>query len=263
MVRQSEQTMKATTTTMTGWEAYTRTRDPALRESLLLNYLPLVKRIASHLMGSLPRSIRLQDLISSGIIGLLSSVDNYNPAMGTKFETYASIRIRGAMVDGLRELDWVPRSVRQKVRRVEKTFERLAGRLGRIPNDEEAACEMNLSVEDYHKVLEEVNITTLLSLDDTFWNARGDKSTLADFVADDQGEAPDERVEETELRERMVNFLKELPEQEKLVVSLYYYEELTLREIGEIMGLTESRVSQIHTKGILDLRARLRQQLQE
>ena len=255
--------MKAATTTTAGWEAYAQTRDPELRESLLLNYLPLVKRIASHLMGSLPRSVRLQDLISSGIIGLLSSVDNYNPAMGTKFETYASSRIRGAMVDGLRELDWVPRSVRQKARHVERTFEGLKCRLGRVPNDEEAAREMNLSLDDYHKLLEDVNITTLLSLDDTFWNTRGDKSTLADFAADHQGEAPDERVEEAELRERMVDLLKELPEQEKLVVALYYYEELTLKEIGRIMGLTESRVSQIHTKGILDLRARLRHLLQE
>jgi len=255
--------MKATTTTAAGWEAYAQTRDPALRESLLLSYLPLVKRIAGHLVGSLPRCVRLQDLISSGVLGLLSSVENYNPDMGTKFETYASNRIRGAMVDGLRELDWVPRSIRQKARQVEKTFEGLACRLGRIPNDEEAAHEMNLSVEEYYKLLEEVNITTLLSLDDTFWNSRGDKASLADVTADDQEKTADERVEEAELRECMVEFLKELPEQEKLVIALYYYEELTLKEIGEIMGLTESRVSQIHTRAILDLRARLHHQMQE
>ena len=255
--------MKATTNTSAGWEAYTQTRDPALREDLLLNYLPLVKRIANHFLGSLPRSVRLQDLISSGVLGLLSSVDNFNPDMGTKFETYASTRIRGAMVDGLRELDWVPRSVRQKARKVERTFEDLTYRLGRVPNEDEAAHEMNLSLEDYYKLLEEVNITTLLSLDDTFWNSRGDTSTLGDLTADEQEKPADERVEDIELRERMVDFLKELPEQEKLVVALYYYEELTLKEIGEIMRLTESRVSQIHTKAILNLRSRLRQRLQD
>lgn len=255
--------MKATSKTSAGWEAYARTRDPVLREDLLLTYLPLVKRIASHFLGSLPRSVRLQDLISSGIIGLLFSVDNYNPELGTKFETYASNRIRGAMVDGLRELDWVPRSIRKKARQVEKVFEKLTYRLGRTPNDDEAATEMNLSLENYCKLLEEVNITTLLSLDDTFWNNQGDKSTLGDLAADAQNKSPDESVEDAELRDRMVEFLKELPEQEKLVVALYYYEELTLKEIGEIMNLTESRVSQIHAKAILDLRSRMRQQLQE
>jgi RNA polymerase sigma factor for flagellar operon FliA len=255
--------MKAASTAVAGWEAYAQTRDPALREELLTRYLPLVKRIASHLLGSLPRSVRLQDLFSSGVMGLLSCLDNYNPELGIKFESYASNRIRGAMMDGLRELDWVPRSVRQKARQVEKTFEGLTYRLGRIPSDEEAAREMKLPMEDYYRLLEEVNITTLLSLDDTFWNSRGDKSSLSDLATDEREKAPDEQVEEAELRERMVELLKELPEQEKLVVALYYYEELTLKEIGEIMGLTESRVSQIHTRAILDLRSRLRQTLQE
>ncbi|MBM3324713.1 MAG: sigma-70 family RNA polymerase sigma factor, partial [Calditrichaeota bacterium] len=193
--------MKAATTTAVGWEVYAQTRDPVLREDLLVRYLPLVKRIASHLLGSLPRSIRLQDLVSSGVLGLLSCMDNYNPDLGIKFESYASNRIRGAMMDGLRELDWVPRSVRQKARQVEKAFEGLTYRLGRLPNDEEAAREMSLSMEDYFKLLEEVNITTLLSLDDTFWNSRGDKSCLSDLAADEQEKMPDERVEETELRE--------------------------------------------------------------
>jgi RNA polymerase sigma factor FliA len=247
--------MKAINTASAGWEAYTRSRTPEMREQLLLQYMPLVRRIASRMLGSLPRNIRLDDLISAGVVGLLSCLESFDPSLGTKFETFAMNRIRGAMVDSLRELDWVPRSIRQKARHLEKSIESLLQKLGRSPQDVEIAGNLGITVEEYYKLLDEVNVTTLLSLDDTFHNHRGDSSTLADLATDADAQSGHDRIEEQELRELLVLQLKNLPEQEKLVVALYYYEELTLKEIGEILNLTESRVSQIHSRAILNLRS--------
>jgi RNA polymerase sigma factor FliA len=250
--------MKALSTASAGWEAYTRSRTPEMREQLLLQYMPLVRRIASRMLGSLPRSIRLDDLISAGVVGLLSCLDSFDPTLGIKFETFAMNRIRGAMVDSLRELDWVPRSIRQKARLLEKSIEALLQQLGRTPQDNEVAEKLGMPLEEYFKLLDEVNVTTLLSLDDTFHNHRGDATTLADVATDNNDVSSHERIEEQELRELLVQRLKDLPEQEKLVVALYYYEELTLKEIGEILNLTESRVSQIHSRAILNLRSSVR-----
>jgi RNA polymerase sigma factor FliA len=253
--------LKAVNPTVAGWEAYTQTRSPEMREKLLLQYLPLVRRVASRMVGSLPRSVRLDDLVSAGIMGLLSSLDNFDPTMGTKFETFAMNRIRGAMVDSLRELDWVPRSIRQKARLLERTMDELMQRLGRLPEDAEISAHLNMSLEDYARLLEEVNVTVLLSLDDTFPTQSGDSATLSDLAADSSAPSHQERVEEKELRELLVNNLKSLPEQEKLVLALYYYEELTFKEIGDVLRLTESRVSQIHSKAVLKLRAVVRRKM--
>lgn len=244
-----------------GWEAYTRTRDPEVREELLLRYLPLVRRIAARLLGTLPNCVRLDDLISAGVVGLLSSLDNFDPGMGVKFETFAANRIRGAMVDSLRELDWVPRSIRHKARRLERAMSELAQQLGRIPVDSEVAEKLGVSVDDYLHLLDEVNVTVLLSLDDSFRNQQGDESSMAEFAADQRTPSSLEQLEEKELRDLLVKQLKDLPEQEKLVLALYYYEELTLKEIGEILNLTESRVSQIHSKAILSLRGNVKKQM--
>jgi RNA polymerase sigma factor for flagellar operon FliA len=250
--------MKAVSSTLAGWEAYTRTRSPELREQLLVQYLPLVRRLASRLLGSLPRSVRLDDLVSAGVMGLLTSLDNFDPSLGIKFETFAMNRIRGAMVDSLRELDWVPRSIRQKARRLERTIDQLAQRLGRIPDDLEVAEALQLSAEEYGDMLNEVNIAVLLSLDDSFRSHNGDPATLAELAPDKGRPSSQEQIEETEIRDLLVKRLKCLPEQEKLVIALYYYEELTFKEIGSILGLTESRVSQIHSKAILSLRSTVR-----
>jgi RNA polymerase sigma factor for flagellar operon FliA len=250
--------MKAINTANAGWEAYTQSRSPEVREQLLLQYLPLVRRVASRMLGSLPRCVRLDDLVSAGVVGLLSSVDHFDPTLGIKFETFAMNRIRGAMVDSLRELDWVPRSVRQKARSLERTMEHLTQQLGRMPDDFEVAEKLGVTVEAYHLMLDEVNVTVLLSLDDTFPNQYGDGATLADQATDPTAVNSHERMEESELRELLVQNLKDLPEQEKLVLALYYYEELTFKEIGEILKLTESRVSQIHSTAILKLRSSVR-----
>ncbi|HEY3295765.1 MAG TPA: FliA/WhiG family RNA polymerase sigma factor [bacterium] len=255
--------MKAINPAIAGWEAYTQSRTPEMREKLLLQYLPLVRRVASRMLGSLPRSVRLDDLVSAGVVGLLSSLDAFDPTLGVKFETFAMNRIRGAMVDSLRELDWVPRSVRQKARQLERTMEELVQKLGRMPEDAEVSDRLGLSVEGYQALMEEVNVTVLLSLDDAFPNQNGDGSCLSEIAADPNAESSHERMEELELRGLLVDNLKKLPEQEKLVLALYYYEELTFKEIGDVLKLTESRVSQIHSKAILKLRSSVRQTMNQ
>jgi RNA polymerase sigma factor FliA len=255
--------MKAINPANAGWEAYTQSRSPEMREQLLLQYLPLVRRVAGRMLGSLPRSVRMDDLVSAGVMGLLSSLDNFDPTLGIKFETFAMSRIRGSMVDSLRELDWVPRSVRQKARQLERTMEELTQKLGRMPEDPEVCDRMGLSVEGYQNLLEEVNVTVLLSLDDAFPSMNGDGAALSESASDPTALSSQDRVEEMELRDLLVDNLKILPEQEKLVLALYYYEELTFKEIGEVLKLTESRVSQIHSKAILKLRSSVRQTMNQ
>jgi len=253
--------MKAITPATAGWEAYTQTRSPEMRERLLLQYLPLVRRVAGRMLTSLPPSVRMDDLISAGVVGLLTSLDHFDPSLGIKFETFAMNRIRGAMVDSLRELDWVPRSVRHKARQIERAIEELSQELGRVPADAEVAEHLNLPLADYARMLDDVNVTVLLSLDDPFPGQNADGGCLSELAADVSVLSNHDRLEESELRQLLVTNLKHLPEQEKLVVALYYYEELTFREIGEILRLTESRVSQIHSKAILTLRTGVRREM--
>jgi RNA polymerase sigma factor for flagellar operon FliA len=249
--------MKAINPASAAWDAYTRAKTPEMREKLLVQYMPLVKRIALRMLGSLPRSVRIEDLESAGVMGLLASLDNFDPSLGIKFETFAMNRIRGAMVDSLREMDWVPRSVRKKARELEKVIEGMLQELGRTPSEEELAKRLSLNLDDLHKLLDEVHVTVLLSLDETFLMDSGGQSDLSDLAADFTTPTHQDRIEESELRETLIDQLKSLPEQEKLVLALYYYEELTLKEIGDILSLTESRVSQIHSKAILELRSSL------
>ena len=241
--------------TRTKWECYTVSRSAKAREQLLIQYLPLVRRVAMRLISTLPRSVRLDDLTSAGVVGLLSSLENFDPGLNIKFETFAVNRIRGAMVDSLRELDWVPRSVRQKARQLERTMEELTQKIGHSPSDSESADAMQLSLDEYRKLLYETNATILVSLDDSLSSEHGDAAMLADLTADTSTPSSQDRLEERELHSIIVRSLHDLPDQEKLVLALYYYEELTLKEIGEVLDLTESRVSQIHSKAITDLRA--------
>lgn len=250
--------MKAVSPTSAGWEAYTQSRSPEIREQLLLQYMPLVRRVAARMLGSLPRCVRMDELISAGVVGLLATLDSFDPSLGIKFETFAMSRIRGAMVDSLRELDWVPRSIRQKARQLERVIEELMQQLGRMPEDQEVAERLGISGDEYQKRLDEVHVTVLLSLDDTFPTLYGEGSSLAEMTSDTGQLCNQERLEEGELRAVLVQNLKQLPDQEKLVLALYYYEELTFKEIGEILKLTESRVSQIHSKAVIKLRAGVR-----
>lgn len=239
------------------WEAYTKSGDSLARDQLLTEYLPLVRRVAGRLITTLPHSVRLDDLVSAGAIGLLSSLDNFDPSLGIKFETFAVNRIRGAMMDSLRELDWVPRSVRQKARLLDRTVEELAQKHGRAPSALEIAEALSLSLDDYRKLLHDANAAILISLDDKLPAERGDLPVLSDLVADLTVLSGQERLEDCEQRSIIVGCLKGLPDQEKLVLALYYYEELTFKDIGEVLGLTESRVSQIHTRAVAAMRARV------
>ncbi len=228
------------------------------REQLILKYAPLVNYVASKLAGRLPPHILQEDLIGPGIIGLIDAVEKFDPNKKIKFKTYAEFRIRGTMLDELRQLDWIPRSVRKKAAEIEKAREKLEKKLERIPEDEEIAKELGLSLPQYYKLLDKAKGVTFLDIETIRrWMPDANDEDLFDLIADDNGSDPFECFNLTEVKEIVVKAIKTLPEKEKLVVSLYYFEELTMREIGEIMGYTESRISQMHTKAVLRIRSYL------
>jgi RNA polymerase sigma factor for flagellar operon FliA len=211
-------------------------------------------------MGSgLPAHVEESDLISYGLGGLISAIERFDLSREIKFETYAITRIRGAIIDELRTLDWVPRSVRARAREFERVNMKLEARLQRAPTDEEMAVELEISVGDFQEALVQISNSTIVALDE-LWNvsdSSGDQVSLLDTLPDRAAPDPQVLVDESELRDRIADAIGALPEREKLVVALYYYENLTLREIGEVLGVTESRVSQLHTKAVLRLRSKL------
>ena len=230
------------------------------RGELILHYAPLIRYVAGRLAMRLPPHISVDDLISSGVMGLIDAIEKFDPSKKIKFKTYAEFRIRGAMLDELRSLDWVPRSLRKKASELEKIYERLEKRLGRPAEDEEVAKELGLELDEFYALLDETKNVTFLDIevikrrlpDSNF------EDDLFDLIADDKEQDPFTRLNMGQVKEILKEAIKGLPEKEKLVISLYYYEELTMREIGEIMGYTESRISQMHTKAMLRLRAKLR-----
>lgn len=242
------------------WEAYYRTSAPELRQELLSQYLPLVRNVASRMALGFPKSVELGDLVSTGVVGLIEAFKNYDPERGVKFETYAVPRIRGAILDELRALDWVPRSTRARAREIERALIRLESQLGRTPNDVELAAELKYDLKDLYKALDDSNSTVLLSLDEMIY--RDDDNRQIPRVETVRLESKDtvlNDLEKSELRAYLTIAISNLTEQEKLVIALYYYEELTLKEIGEVMTISESRVSQIHTKAVLKLRGMVRE----
>ncbi len=240
------------------WRDFRRSGDAKLRDRLILTYAPLVKFVAGRVGAGLPSHVDDEDLISYGLLGLIRAIERFDPGRDVKFETYAIPRIRGAIIDELRAMDWVPRSVRGRARDIERAIAELEGRLGRGPTDEEIAERLGLTEEELDDSLGEISRTSIVALDE-LWTASsgGDQVALIDTIEDTQGPNPQSALAETELKEAIGEALARLPEREKLVVTLYYYEELTLREIGEVLGVTESRVSQLHTKAVLRLKASL------
>ncbi len=241
------------------WQTFKKTKNPKLREKLLQQYLPLVKSVAGRMAIGFPRSVELDDLVSTGVVGLIEALANFDPKRGVKFETYAVPRIRGAILDELRALDWVPRSTRAKSRAIERTMAKLENKLGRQPTDDELAKALGISVKDLLWDLEDVSGTTLLSLDEMVYREEDDRQVprveTVESVTKDNVLAD---LEKEELKAFLTHSITKLSEQEKLVIALYYYEELTLKEIGEVMKISESRVSQIHTKAVLKLRGMIR-----
>jgi RNA polymerase sigma factor for flagellar operon FliA len=240
------------------WVEYRQTGDKQLRDRLILTYAPLVKYVAGRLGSGLPAHVDDEDLVSYGLLGLIGAIERYDPGRDVKFETYALGRIKGAIIDELRSLDWVPRSVRSRARELERAIRELEARLGRAPTDEEIAGKVGITQEELEESLFEISRTSIAALDE-LWTVSGggDQVSLIDTIEDTSGPSPVAALDETELREAMADAIARLPEREKLVVTLYYYEELTLREIGEVLGVTESRVSQLHTKAVLRLKSRL------
>jgi RNA polymerase sigma factor for flagellar operon FliA len=240
------------------WLEYRKTGEKALRDRLILTYAPLVKYVAGRLGSGLPAHVEEADLVSYGLLGLIGAIDRYEPDRDIKFETYAMSRIRGAILDELRSLDWVPRSVRARAREIERAIRALETKLGRAPTDEEIAGKVGISVDELEESLTDIARSSIGALDE-LWTVSGDgdQVSLLDTLEDPDSIRPADALDETELRETLADAIARLPEREKVVITLYYYEELTLREIGEVLGVTESRISQLHTKAVLRLKSRL------
>jgi RNA polymerase sigma factor for flagellar operon FliA len=244
--------------TLSLWRDYRRSQDRGIRDRLILSYAPLVKYVAGRLGSGLPAHVDEEDLVSYGLLGLIGAIERYDPDRDVKFETYAVARIRGAIIDELRALDWVPRSVRSRARDIERAIAELEKKHMRAPTDEEIAAKVGITQEELETSLSEIGRTSIAALDElwTISSTGGDQVALIDTIEDTSGPEPQSALAQTELKEALGEGIARLPEREKLVVTLYYYEELTLREIGEVLGVTESRVSQLHTKAILRLRSR-------
>ncbi len=241
------------------WRQYKEEGSQEAREKLILHYAPLVKYVAGRVSSGLPANIEYSDLVSYGIFGLIDAIEKYEPQRGIKFETYAISRIKGSIIDELRAIDWVPRSVRFKARELEKAYMLLESELKRIPTDEEVAAELGMSMEEYHNLLNQMSFSSLVALDD-IWNVggeKGDRLSLVETLEDVKARDPYRSYELEERKRILADSINRRPEREKVVISLYYYEGLTLKEIGEVLGVTESRVCQMHTKAILRLKARL------
>jgi RNA polymerase sigma factor FliA len=237
------------------WKRYHKRGDGRTENALVEQYLPLVRSVLGRLAMSLPEHVDHDDLNSAGLVGLLQALRNYDPASGTSFETYARLRIRGAMLDELRRMDWVPRTVHEKSRRIQVAMAQLEQRYGRIPTDVEVAREMKLSLAQYDDLLAEIRPATFVCLDAICSSDTGDASSLSEVVPDLAEDGPVEQTSRNELKQIVLRRIKELPDNQRKVLALYYGEDLHLREIAEVLGLTESRICQIHSLAILSIRA--------
>lgn len=240
------------------WARYKESRERGLRDSLVEQYAPLVKYVAGKVAANLPSSVEYDDLVGYGVFGLFDAIEKYDPQKHVKFKTYAVTRIRGAIYDHMREMDWVPRSVRQRAKEIEQAVMVLEARLGRPASDSEIASSMGLGEEDFSRLMAKISSTAILSLND-IWAPGNDSERLSigESVESPRGLNPDSSIEREEIKRVIKRAIDELPEKEKKVLVLYYYENLTLREIGQILEVTESRISQLHTKAIIRLRAKL------
>ena len=239
------------------WERFKASGDPEAREGLILHYAPLVKFVAGRLRAGLPRNVDPADLASYGMFGLIDAIDKFEPERGYKFETYAVNRIKGAILDELRALDWVPRSVRARAREIQRSMAELEHALQRTPTEEELAEHMDVPVEVLRDQLGEIANLGFVALDELLSPGDRDSGAVRDLLADQRALDPSGSFEKEETRYVLADSINRLPERERLVVTLYYYEGLTLAEIGKILGVTESRVCQIHTKAVMSMRNRL------
>lgn len=240
------------------WDRYKDYGDTEAREAIIIEYSSLVKYVAGRIAIALPPNVQRDDLFSYGIFGLIDAIEKFDHKRGIKFETYAIARIRGAILDGLRSMDWVPYSIRQKAKDVEKAYANLEFKLGRAATDEEVCEFLSINLEQFKQILNDTRIMSLQSLDE-FWNDGENKDSirLIDTIEDTNNEDPTSNLEYEETKAILGEAIEKLPDREKMVISLYYYDGLTLKEIGEVLGVSESRISQMHSKAILRLRGRL------
>jgi RNA polymerase sigma factor for flagellar operon FliA len=240
------------------WNEYKETRSPDLRDKIIRQYMPLVKYVAGKVSVGMPASVEFDDLVGFGQFGLLDAIEKYDPDKNVKFKTYAVTRIRGAIFDELRQLDWVPRSVRQKSREIEDTIGDLEARLGRTASDAEIAGKLGVSEDEYQQTVMKLSGTSVLSLNDVWYSGNdNDHMSIGDSIESPSSLNPDVIVEREEIRKIIIQAINELPEKEKMVIVLYYHEDLTFKEIGQVLEVSESRISQLHTKANLRLRAKL------
>ncbi|MGH3821917.1 MAG: FliA/WhiG family RNA polymerase sigma factor [Pseudonocardiaceae bacterium] len=238
------------------WQAYGRDRDATLRDRLVLHYAPLVKYVAGRVGTGLPAHVDIADLVQSGVFGLWDAIDRFEPERGLKFETYAMQRIRGAILDELRAQDWVPRSVRSRAREVERALECLETRLQRSATDAEVAAELGITVAELRDLYAQLQLTSVIALDELIAVGRGGTS-IAETLPDEAAEEPGAFLDSMESRRLLAEAVSQLTDRDRVVVSLYYFENLTLAEIGRVLGVTESRVCQLHTRAVLRLRSKM------
>lgn len=240
------------------WQEYKKKKDSKLRDYFVKKYAPLVKYVAGKVAVGMPSNVEFDDLVGYGVFGLFDAIEKFDPDKHVKFKTYAVTRIRGAIFDELRSIDWVPRSVRQKARQVEESVRKLESSLGRPATDKEIAKDMGMSPKDFEKMMMKISGTSILSLNEVWYSGdENDKISISDSIESPQSLNPDTIVEKDEIKRVIVEAINELPDKEKKVLVLYYYEDLTLKEIGQVLEVTESRISQLHTKAIMRLRAKL------
>jgi len=240
------------------WQQYRKTRDPSIRETFIKQYAPLVKYVAGKVAVGMPNNVEFDDLVGYGVFGLIDAIDKYDPDKNVKFKTYAVTRIRGAIFDELRLIDFVPRSVRQKTREIETTISSLEAQLGRTATDVEVASAVGMNEAEYIKVIQKISGTSIISLNDLWYSGDdNDKVSIGDSIESPSSLNPDVMVVNEEIRRVIVDAINELPDKEKKILVLYYYEDLTLKDIGRVLQVTESRVSQLHTKAVLHLRSKL------
>lgn len=241
------------------WASFKSDGDPEARENLIITYSPLVKYVAGRLSSSLPQTVDTSDLISYGVFGLIDAIEKFDTDRGIKFETYAIARIKGAIIDELRAMDWVPRSVRARAREFEAAYVALENQYKRVPSDGEIAGHMGITERELQAILTKLSYASVISFEE-MWTGGAERDEHSDplgVIADEHADDPVDIFENAEVKEILASAIDRLPEREKTVVALYYYEGLTLKEIGTVLGVTESRVSQLHTKAVLRLRARL------
>lgn len=232
--------------------------DNETKDEVIIEYAPLIKYLARKIAARLPANIELDDLISCGVIGLMDAIEKFDPSRDNKFKTYAEFRIRGAMLDELRAQDWVPRSIREKAKLLDRTYAKLESSLGRQATDEEMCEELKITQTEFYDLVNKAKSVSLLNIDDSSTFNKGDKKLMAGIMVSDRLVNPFSAVSFMNIREKIKEGIAGLPEKQRLVLSLYYYEDLNLKEIGQILDVTESRISQLHTQAIVKLKVRLK-----